>query len=126
MTEITIQEFKAYRKVPTGLRFIIEKLNERGCIADLEYKFSPDRKYRSDVHFSVKIIMGGENHYLVEYEGLPLQVKKSGHTTVTGYTNNCEKYNLATLMGFKVLRYTALNYKQFEKDLEKICNLVKK
>lgn len=52
----------------------------------------------------------------IEYEGL--MSRKSGHTTISGYTKDCEKYNLAQLEGWKVLRYTALNYTDLEKDLK--------
>jgi hypothetical protein len=54
----------------------------------------------------------------IEYEGLFSE--KSRHTTVKGYTKDCIKYNLAALLGWKVLRYTALNYKELDKDLIKI------
>lgn len=64
----------------------------------------------------------------VEYEGLVFGSNKStssgksGHTTVIGFTNNCSKYNLALLLGWRVLRYTAINYKEFADDLDKILN----
>lgn len=54
----------------------------------------------------------------IEYEGL--FSKKSGHTTVTGYTNNCSKYNAASLQGYTLLRYTAMNYKDLVADLNKL------
>lgn len=57
----------------------------------------------------------------IEYEGL--MSNKSGHTTVTGYTSDCEKYNLAQIEGWTVLRYTALNYKNLDNDLRKMLNL---
>ena len=52
----------------------------------------------------------------IEYEGL--MSKKSGHTTIGGYTKDCIKYNLAQLEGWKVLRYTAKNYQQLSNDLK--------
>jgi hypothetical protein len=45
---------------------------------------------------------------------------KSRHTTVSGYTTDTEKYNLATVEGWRILRYTALNYKDLTDDLNKI------
>lgn len=51
----------------------------------------------------------------IEYEGL--QSEKSGHTTLVGYTGNCDKYNAAVLQDWKLLRYTAKNYNQVADDL---------
>lgn len=76
-----------------------------------EHQFHPDRKFRFDWALpSVKVA--------IEYEGV--FSKKSRHTTVSGFTTDCEKYNLAQISGWIVLRYTAMNYKNLEKDLKKI------
>jgi len=40
-----------------------------------------------------------------------------------GYSKDCEKYNLAILNGWKVLRYTAVNFGNLEKDLNKLLEL---
>ena len=52
----------------------------------------------------------------IEYEGIFSE--KSGHTTLSGYKKDVEKYNLATKLGWKILRYTADNYFDFENDLK--------
>lgn len=52
----------------------------------------------------------------IEYEGI--FSNKSRHTSVTGYATDCEKYNLATLQGWKVLRYTATNYQMLDVNLK--------
>lgn len=57
-----------------------------------------------------------EQKIAVEYEGIV--TSKSRHTTLKGYTGDCEKYNSAMKLGWKVFRYTALNYKDVTKDLE--------
>lgn len=44
----------------------------------------------------------------VEYEGI--MSAKSRHTSVTGFTNDAEKYNKASQQGWKVIRLTAVNY----------------
>jgi len=80
-----------------------------------EHRFHPTRKFR----FDIAII---EPKIAIEYEGL-LNVEKSGHTTPDGYTNNCRKYNLAIGQGWRVLRYTALNYMEFYSELEQIIKL---
>jgi hypothetical protein len=54
----------------------------------------------------------------IEYEGVFSE--KSRHTTVAGFSEDCRKYNLAIANGWRVLRYTALNYLELYTDLEKI------
>jgi very-short-patch-repair endonuclease len=76
-----------------------------------EYKFLQNRKFR----FDFAII---EKKIAIEYEGIISN--KARHTSITGYSKDCEKYNLAALNGWRVLRYTALNINQFITDIEKI------
>jgi len=74
-----------------------------------EFKFLPDRKFRFDYaipHMRIAI----------EYEGLNFNPRtKSRHITLTGYSADCEKYNLAVINGWRVLRYTALHLKNEKK-----------
>lgn len=63
-----------------------------------EYKFHPVRKWRFDYACP-------ELKIAIEYEGL--FSAKSRHTTVTGFTGDCEKYNAAQIEGWIVLRFTA-------------------
>ena len=74
-----------------------------------EQVFDENRKWRFD-WFICGLKIG------IEYEGL--MSEKSGHTTVTGYTGDTEKYNAAAKQGITVLRYTVLNYKNLFRDLE--------
>ena len=75
---------------------------------DQAVDFHPVRKWRFDWAIpDIKVA--------IEYEGL--MSEKSGHTTPTGYTSDCEKYNAAALLGWTVLRYTALNYGNLGRDL---------
>ena len=79
-----------------------------------EHKFHEERKWRFDIAIpSMKVA--------IEYEGI--MSRKSRHTTVTGYTKDCEKYNAATIAGWMVLRYNALNYKSVGEDM---MSLIKK
>ena len=64
-----------------------------------EYQFHQVRKFRFD--FAWPIIM-----LAVEVEGLTGPGEKSRHTTNKGYERDCEKYNLAALDGWTVLRFT--------------------
>lgn len=80
-----------------------------------EFRFSKTRKFRADYAIPERMI-------LIEFEGIVS--RKSRHTTMTGYSTDCEKYNLAAILGYKVLRYTALNFKQVWRDLELITGTV--
>ncbi len=78
---------------------------------ETEYKFLADRKFRFDIAIP-------DRKLAFEYEGL--FANKSRHTTVTGYSNDTEKYNLAVINGWRVLRYTQLNYKRFITDFNNL------
>ena len=76
-----------------------------------ELQFNENRKFRFDWAIpSLRVA--------IEYEGI--FSKKSRHTTVNGFSEDCVKYNLATCSGWRVLRYTAKNYLNLEKDLIKM------
>ena len=95
--------------------FVLMSLKQKGLITDFvtEHKFDSVRKFRFDwAIIDLKIA--------IEFEGI--MSAKSRHTTVTGYTNDCKKYNFAQKKGWKVMRYTALNYLDLEADMkELIC-----
>lgn len=76
-----------------------------------EYKFS-SRKFRFD--FALPGYKIG-----IEYDGL--NSEKSGHTTLKGFTKDTEKINIAISLGWKVLRYTVLNYKNVLSDVSVLC-----
>jgi very-short-patch-repair endonuclease len=76
-----------------------------------ELKFSKERRFRADWAIV-------ELRLLIEYEGL--MSKKSRHTTISGFTTDAEKYNLAQVEGWKVFRYTAINYRGILNDLNKL------
>jgi hypothetical protein len=75
-----------------------------------EYMFDPERKWRFDWAIPKKKIA-------FEYEGL--MSEKSRHTTISGFTGDTEKYNEAAAQGWRVIRYTAKNYKRLINDLER-------
>jgi very-short-patch-repair endonuclease len=61
-----------------------------------EYKFCPDRKWRSDFAFPYKMI-------LIECEG---SVWANGrHNRGSGFVKDMEKYNTAALLGYRLLRF---------------------
>lgn len=62
-----------------------------------EFKFHPKRKWRADFHLVEKMI-------LVEVEG---GIWSGGrHTKGKGYLGDMEKYNAATVMGYRVIRFS--------------------
>ena len=102
------------RKGDAAKRWISKNLTlwcaEHTYRLDKEHGFHPTRKWRFD--FAVPEIM-----VAVEYNGLFSD--KSRHTTVTGYTGDMEKLNAAQALGWKVLQFTALNYKDLITELNK-------
>lgn len=64
-----------------------------------EYRFHPTRKWRFD--FAIP-----ELKLAVEIEG------RGRHQTVDGFRKDCEKYNAALLLGWRVLRFPATDCKQ--------------
>lgn len=101
------------RKTDTSEKFLLGAiLAERyGKELRAEYRFCMDRRFRADYYVP-------RLNVLIEYEGV--FGGKSRHTNAVGYTNDCEKYNRATLMGYRVLRYTAKNYAQVTADLDEL------
>lgn len=92
------------------IRLILEKFKSENKIDDYitEFRFSDKRRFLFDWAIgSLKIA--------IEYEGVISE--KSRHTTITGYSKDCVKYNLAQKTGWRILRYTALNYLDLETDL---------
>ena len=96
---------------------IISVLEASGLNYESEFIFSNERKFRFDWAVPQLCIA-------IEYEGIFSE--KSGHTTLSGYKKDVEKYNLATKLGWKILRYTADNYLDFENDLKIIKEKEKK
>ncbi|AZA60808.1 hypothetical protein [Chryseobacterium indoltheticum] len=88
---------------------IISVLKKSGLEFEEEYKFDEVRRFRFD--WAIE-----KYRIAFEYEGIFSE--KSGHTTISGYTKDITKYNLATKLGWQILRYTADNYLEIENDLK--------
>lgn len=84
--------------------------NERALTLEKEYKFSPDREYRSD--WAVPAIK-----CLIEYEG-GIFMMRGAHNSPAAIQRDIDKYALAQQLGFTVIRLTALNYKTAITQLE--------
>lgn len=79
-----------------------------------EYKFHPERKWRYD--YSIPEIM-----WAGEYEGI--FSKQSRHTNKIGYAKDALKYREGTKLGWKIFRYTAIDYKNLITDLNEYYDL---
>lgn len=88
--------------------------SDNGYRLELEYKFDKSRGWRFDCCLPDLMVA-------VEYEG-GIFMGKSGHNTAKHYTKDTEKYNQAAVLGYRVLRFTAMNYKDVRKTLDKILN----
>lgn len=86
-------------------------LVDQGIKFEKEFIFHPIRKWRFD--FAIL-----DQKVAIEYEGIISD--KSRHTNIKGYTEDSNKYNEAQKLGWKVLRYTALNYTNIIEDLKEI------
>ena len=69
-----------------------------------EFKFHPKRKFKADFAWPHKKL-------LVEVEGGTWLGSKGRHTSGKGFESDCEKYNLAAMEGYKVLRFTGKQVK---------------
>ena len=82
-----------------------EKLFMDQCLDHLtdlpktEYRFLKKRRFRFDFAWPDRMIA-------MEVEGGVWMKGGGGHTTGKGYTRDLEKYNLATLHGWEVYRFT--------------------
>jgi len=67
-----------------------------------EYRFDNTRRWRFDFAWPEKLVS-------VEIEG---GIYRGGrHTSIKGFTADCEKYNAAALQGWQVLRFTPQHVK---------------
>ena len=92
-----------------NLLYLLKSLNVGDWV--LEYRFDNARRFKAD-------FANLEHKILIEYEGVFSH--RSRHTTVTGFTKDCTKYNLAQIKGFRVLRYTAINLNEISNDILKL------
>lgn len=99
------------KKEPAGIQFIKQQLDIANIPFVTEHRFDEVRRFRFDI--AIPLLMTA-----IEYEGLVATGQKGGHQTKKHYTKDTEKYNLAMSKGWRVYRYTNLNYKNFENDLK--------
>ena len=79
-----------------------------------EYRFTPPRRFRFDFALPKQKIA-------IEVEGGSF-MKFGRHGWGKGFQSDCEKYNLAMILGWKVLRYVPSSLLEVVEDLEKLIN----
>lgn len=99
---------------------IAAALNMLGIGCEREYRFIRDRRFRFDIALPGYKIA-------IEFEG---GIFTGGrHTRSKGYANDAKKYNLATMHGWKLLRYTTEITKELNwefKAADEIKQLIEK
>jgi len=79
-----------------------------------EFMFSPPRRWRFDFAYPDKKIA-------IECEG---GIWSGGrHSRGSGFVKDCEKYNTAAKLGWRVFRYTTSNYNDIIGDLRGLDSL---
>jgi hypothetical protein len=85
--------------------------NEHSVTLETEYAFHPARKWKFDWAIPALKIA-------VEYEGIFKKDKSvTGHNSIGGVMRDIEKYNQAQLLGWRVIRVTANNYRTVHEQL---------
>jgi len=82
-----------------------------------EYIFHPTRKWRFDISIPSRKIA-------IEYHGHTgfRQGGASGHSTIKGLSNDCEKSNHAQILGWKIFAFTALHFRERERIRHKLVS----
>lgn len=89
--------------------------NERSLTLEEEYRFCNDRGWRFDFCITAHKIA-------IEFEG-GIYMQNSGHNTARHYSKDTDKYNRASVLGYRIIRVTAMNYTTVLKTLnEMIAN----
>lgn len=84
---------------------LVRRLREDMRLAGLpepttEYQFESSRKWKADLAYP-------SERLLIEVEGGTYQGGR--HTSVNGFVGDCEKYNTAAILGYRLLRFTAVD-----------------
>lgn len=89
--------------------WLAEEMRRAGIVGiESQYRFHPQRKWRADIAVPAERL-------LIEIEGVVRPGAKnpktgkpllSRHQTITGYREDCRKYNSAVIAGWRVLRVT--------------------
>lgn len=82
-------------------------------LPDREYRFHPTRKWRFDFCWpDLKLAAEADGAIWVS----------GRHSRGSGIIGDCEKYNAATVLGWRILRYNTENYHEIISDLSCFLN----
>lgn len=107
---------KASTRLPDHVGKIAAALKMLGVDSVREYKFIADRRFRFDLAIPYCKIA-------VEFEGGIYT--RGRHTRSKGYINDVKKYNLATMHGWRLLRYTTETTKKLNWEFEAAQQIIK-
>jgi len=80
-----------------------------------EYRFHPSRQWRLDLAIpSLKIGIEYQGH------GSTGGGHIGGHASIKGMTNDCEKLNQAGILGWTILKFTALYFRHDDRKKHKL------
>lgn len=82
-----------------------------------EYYFALPRQYRADFCWSQEPYL-----LIVEVEG-GIYTRQPSHSSITGIKRDIEKHNLATILGYRVLRFHSDQVRSGE-AIETICRVL--
>ncbi len=105
-----------YSSVEKRMCYRLIKKEARGLKLVEEYRFHPSRLWRFDLAVPSRKIA-------FKYEGIFRG--NTRHVRNTGYSKDCEKYNHAALLGWRVYRFTAFDFGSQGK-IEKTVGFLKK
>ncbi len=89
--------------------WLAEEMRRAGIVGmERQFKFHPVRRWKADIAIPAAML-------LIEIEGVARPGAKNPHTgkallsrhqTISGYREDCRKYNSAVTLGWRVLRFT--------------------
>jgi len=85
-------------KKPDYPAYIYEALKQIGIPSVREYRFIKDRRFRLDIAIP-------KHKIAIEFEGIGTGGR---HQRIKGYDNDTKKYNLLTMHGWSLFRYTTV------------------
>ena len=102
---------KTKQKKAERYAWFLPMLKERWPDAVAEFRFNPKRKWSAD--FAIP-----SERLLIEVEG---GIFSGGrHTRGAGFMGDMEKYNSAAMLGYRVLRYSPTQLKEYRKVIADI------
>lgn len=93
------------KREPVSHTLFAKHLRELGLKFDKEYRFDSRRRFRADFWIK-KDRLGYCQRILVDIQGGTWFHGQRSHAGGTGYENDCNKANLATMQDWRFLRFT--------------------